>query len=131
MSSEYEHLEELLHLARCQCDDGQLVAGAQVLYDLAPATAAQLVERHADRLEAERVYGQAELHERQFVLARDHFMTQAGAAMLVHLGVQHLGQVPGGPDRELQRLLRKLRRMSPQEQAIALRSALGRMESAA
>lgn len=125
-----EHLAPLAALAEAQCTDAELVAAGVCDLGLKPSEATQLVERYSDRWEHHRTYGQAKMKVAQYTVAVEHSMTAHGRSMLAHLGAQHLGQVPGGPMRELNDIVAKVRKMSPAQQAQYLRQALGRIGGA-
>ena len=131
MTSHFDAIGPLRRYARAQCSNELLAAAAQCEFELKPAEAQQLIERYQADLGQERLYGQAKVLLSQFELATEHSLTPQGNAMLVHIGAQHLGQQPGGPDRELQKLLRRLKSMGPAQQAQALRTALSRLGVAA
>lgn len=118
---------ELRQLARAQCTDEQLVAVCVCVLEQPRAMAEQLVERWADRLELERHTGQAQLLGTQWRLALEHPLSPGGQAMLHHLGVQYLAQVPGGPDREVLRLLKRWRSLPADKQAAFLQGAARRI----
>lgn len=121
---------ELRVLARAQCTDEQLVAVCVCELGTTLTLAHQLVERWADRLELERATGQAQLLGTQWRLALEHPLSPGGQAMLGHLGVQYLGQVPGGPDREVQRLLKRWRSLPADKQAAFLSGAARKITGA-